>query len=178
MFKQEKGITLVSLVITIIVMLILAGVSMSMVMGDGSVLDQAQAAVENTELANVRDEISMAVAGAQTNYYATFANTSGRSSLAKELRNLKMKEFTSAEEVWVDGVAEAATTVTGGKIYYKLDSSDVWYVATIDIGTSGINVKNVQNAHDVDSTNFNDDGTLKAASFPLTADTDTVKLAD
>ena len=39
---NNKGITLVSLVITIIVMLILAGVSLSMVLGDGSVLDQAK----------------------------------------------------------------------------------------------------------------------------------------
>ena len=36
--NKQKGITLVSLVITIIVMLILAGVSLNMVMGDNSVL--------------------------------------------------------------------------------------------------------------------------------------------
>ena len=40
--KKEQGITLVSLVITIIVMLILAGVSLSMVTGDSSVLKNAQ----------------------------------------------------------------------------------------------------------------------------------------
>ena len=40
--KSNNGITLVSLVITIIVMLILAGVSLSMVTGDSSVLKQAQ----------------------------------------------------------------------------------------------------------------------------------------
>ena len=39
---KNRGITLVSLVITIIVMLILAGVSLSMVTGDSSVLKQAQ----------------------------------------------------------------------------------------------------------------------------------------
>ena len=39
--KNNTGITLVSLVITIIVMLILAGVSLSMIMGDNSVLLQA-----------------------------------------------------------------------------------------------------------------------------------------
>ena len=58
MFKQEKGITLVSLVITIIVMLILAGVSLSMVMGDSSVLDQATQAVDETERSTVKDEIT------------------------------------------------------------------------------------------------------------------------
>ena len=176
MFKQEKGITLVSLVITIIVMLILAGVSMSMVMGDGSVLDQAQAAVENTELANVRDEISMAVAGAQTNYYATFANTSGRSTLAKELRKLRKAEFTSAETVYVK-LAEAGTD---GEIFYKLDSSDVWYVAKVTVGDSGINVTEVINAakHSTLSAKFNADGTANgfAASDLGTAPTDYVEL--
>ena len=42
MLKQKKGITLVALVITIIVLLILAGVSISMVVGDNGVLTQAQ----------------------------------------------------------------------------------------------------------------------------------------
>ena len=40
--SRNKGITLVSLVITIIVMLILAGVSLSMLMGDNSLLERAQ----------------------------------------------------------------------------------------------------------------------------------------
>lgn len=168
MFKQEKGITLVSLVITIIVMLILAGVSMSMVMGDGSVLDQATAAVENTELANVRDEISMALAGAQTNYYATFANTSGRSTLKKELEKLKLSEFTSAEQVLVFAKEEGE-----GLIAYKLKSSQVWYMAEIDIGSSGISLTNVQNAAiytsvtGADDTKFDD----VTEQFTITAPT-------
>ena len=35
--KREKGITLVALVITIIVLLILAGVTLAMVMGDSGI---------------------------------------------------------------------------------------------------------------------------------------------
>lgn len=168
MFKQEKGITLVSLVITIIVMLILAGVSMSMVMGDGSVLDQATAAVENTELANVRDEISMAVAGAQTNYYATFANTSGRSTLTKELTKLKMKEFTSADKVYMDIDDSVATG--NGKVYYRLKSSQVWYIAEIEVGASGINVTSVQNAHKAEPATFTaEEGTNDSFACPSTA---------
>ena len=44
MFKSNKGITLVALIITIIVLLILAGVSISFVLNDG-ILDNAQNAV-------------------------------------------------------------------------------------------------------------------------------------
>ena len=63
--RKQTGITLVSLVITIIVMLILAGVSLSMVMGDSSALEQAKEAVENTNIGMVKDNISMAWASAK-----------------------------------------------------------------------------------------------------------------
>lgn len=42
--KNQKGITLVALVITIVVLLILAGVTISMVMGDNGVLKNSQKA--------------------------------------------------------------------------------------------------------------------------------------
>lgn len=45
MFKTEKGITLVALVITIIVLLILAGVTISLVLNNG-LIDRAQNSVQ------------------------------------------------------------------------------------------------------------------------------------
>ena len=42
--KKEKGITLIALVITIIVLLILAGVAISMITGDSSIMNKAQEA--------------------------------------------------------------------------------------------------------------------------------------
>ena len=53
--KNNTGITLVSLVITIIVMLILAGVSLSMIMGDNSVLKQASKATISQELSKIKE---------------------------------------------------------------------------------------------------------------------------
>ena len=49
--KQTKGITLIALVITIIVFLILASVSISMLTGENGILTQAQKAKEETEKA-------------------------------------------------------------------------------------------------------------------------------
>ena len=46
---KEKGITLIALVLTIIVLLILAGVSISMLTGDNGIISQAQRAKEMTE---------------------------------------------------------------------------------------------------------------------------------
>ena len=46
-FRKESGVTLIALVITIIVMLIIAGVSLSAITGkDGNMLDEAQRTVQ------------------------------------------------------------------------------------------------------------------------------------
>lgn len=42
MFKKEKGITLVALVVTIVVLLILAGVSISLILDNQGVINQAK----------------------------------------------------------------------------------------------------------------------------------------
>ena len=49
---RERGITLIALVITIIVLLILAGVAISALTGDSGILSNSEKAKENTALAN------------------------------------------------------------------------------------------------------------------------------
>lgn len=62
MLKGQKGITLVALVVTIIVLIILAGVSMALVLGNNGIVTKAQigasnykgaAANEKAELTNI-----------------------------------------------------------------------------------------------------------------------------
>ena len=48
--EKEKGITLIALVITIIVLLILAGVSIAMLTGDNGIITRANEASEKTKL--------------------------------------------------------------------------------------------------------------------------------
>ena len=45
---KEKGITLIALVVTIVILLILAGVSITVVFGDNGIIKMAQEAVERT----------------------------------------------------------------------------------------------------------------------------------
>ena len=54
--KNNTGITMVSLVVTIIVLIILAGVSINMLVGDNGIITLAQKAKENTELAQIEEE--------------------------------------------------------------------------------------------------------------------------
>ena len=58
-WKNTKGITLIALVVTIIVLIILAGVSINLVMGDNGIITMAQKAKENTELAQSEEEKQM-----------------------------------------------------------------------------------------------------------------------
>ena len=61
MLRNQKGITLVALVITIIVLLILAGVTISMVLGQNGILNQANQAKAENQKANVEEQVQMAV---------------------------------------------------------------------------------------------------------------------
>ena len=59
--KEQKGITLIALVITIIVLLILAGVSIAMLTGQNGILTQASSASDKTKLAEYVDKINLAL---------------------------------------------------------------------------------------------------------------------
>ena len=56
MLKKDNGITLVALIVTIIVLIILAGISINLILGDNGIITIAQKAKENTELSKVEEE--------------------------------------------------------------------------------------------------------------------------
>ena len=59
--KKAKGITLISLVITIIILLILAGVTLSLTLGDNGIITQAQKAKEAQEIAAIKEDFQLAI---------------------------------------------------------------------------------------------------------------------
>ncbi len=63
--KNEKGITLVALVVTIIVLLILAGVSLRLVAGNEGILSRSETAVKKSNTAQIKEEIDLALANAK-----------------------------------------------------------------------------------------------------------------
>ena len=68
--KTQKGITLIALVITIIVLLILAGVTINMVLGNDGIIGQAQGASEAQKMATVKEEIELWKANNETAKYS------------------------------------------------------------------------------------------------------------
>ncbi len=69
MLKNNKGITLIALVITIIVLLILAGVSIAMVTGQNGILNQASRAGAETQVAEAREMAGLDVSTLISDYY-------------------------------------------------------------------------------------------------------------
>ena len=59
--KEMKGITLVALVVTIVVLLILAGVSINTVLGDDGIIKKAKEAAEATKQASAEEEMNRLV---------------------------------------------------------------------------------------------------------------------
>ena len=63
--RENRGITLVALVVTIIVLIILAGVSIAMLVGENGIITQAQRAKEETEEAQEKEGIELALTTAK-----------------------------------------------------------------------------------------------------------------
>ena len=89
LLKKEVGITLIALVITIIVLLILAGVSIAMLTGDNGILTQANNAKIEQSHAAVKEGISLAYSEYQIEQKtAKVASTETISIPAKEEKSL------------------------------------------------------------------------------------------
>ena len=58
--KNKKGITLVALVVTIIVLIILAGVSINLVLGENGIITKATDAKENTIIGQEKEQVELA----------------------------------------------------------------------------------------------------------------------
>ncbi len=59
--KGEKGITLIALVITIIVLLILAGISIAMLLGDSGIITMATKAEQETKEAQLEESLNLMI---------------------------------------------------------------------------------------------------------------------
>ena len=57
--KKTRGITLVALVVTIVVLLILVGITINYTLGDNGIFKQATNAKEQTEIAVAREKLEM-----------------------------------------------------------------------------------------------------------------------
>ena len=132
--KSNRGITLVALVITIIVLLILAGVSISLVVGDNGIMTRAKDAGTKTNEADALESFKLSVASLTTEYTAKLYGGEELGTDEKTLvdyvatnisKDLQASECTIDEFKKTDG--NQSCTVTKGKgkvtIYYTVSTT-------------------------------------------------------
>ena len=116
-FKNNKGITLIALVITIIVLLILAGVSVSMLSGENGILNQATNAKKQTEQASTDEAVKLA---------ALSALTAGNGEMKLDVLSSELSEVAGKEIT----VTELPTVVAIGNNEYVIKSDGTTKRAT------------------------------------------------
>ena len=128
--NYKSGITLIALVITIIVLLVLAGVSISIVSGDNGVLTQAKNAVEVNREASAIEDVQMAWSSAKSQYLEDFV-TNSETDLDTYLTKAKLDQYLVGKgtietiEQDSDGVYTVGyRTVDQNKLYTLLVTND------------------------------------------------------
>ena len=106
--NDMKGITLIALVITIIVLLILAGISIAMLTGQNGILTQSQNAKEQTENSNNWEQVKLAVTAGK------LENITKGTDLNTAIQNELRKTDSAAT---VTGETEEKEITYFGKVY-------------------------------------------------------------
>ena len=110
-YKNKKGITLIALVITIIVLLILAGVTIATITSNESAPNKAVEARQKNEEGAAKDAATLLVAGKIQSYYE--AKYVDRTSNAGTILTYLEEELSTSKNVTTDGYK---IVVAGGRI--------------------------------------------------------------
>ena len=124
MFKEQKGITLIALVITIIVLLILAGVTIAMLTGENGILNRATKTEAVNAQAQATEQAKLAYMAVRTEIAAQMVedgnyNPSGtKATEQKKLTEVVKKDLvpatsvTTSTEGWIEVDGATAGTIT------------------------------------------------------------------
>ena len=115
---KERGITLIALVVTIIVLLILAGVTISLVLGQDGIFRKAEVAAQKTNEGQELDQVRLAVLEARTN------NIVDKTDLKTELENSINKVYpgSTVDQTGTGEDISYTITLPNGNTY-EVDSS-------------------------------------------------------
>ena len=112
MFKKERGITLVALVVTIVVLLILAGVSISMVLGNNGIVTKAQSSQAAQDKAYAREVVESGLKSVQIDVLTGAKTSADVSDVVAAIKDSNFVAGTAANTVKYTSKAGKAYTVT------------------------------------------------------------------
>ena len=131
MTNNNKGITLIALVITIIVLLILAGVSIAMLTGQNGILTQANSSKSTTAKAEAVEKINLALNAMKSEIYSqqvtnsTYAPATNATTADAAMITVLKKDFPTISTSAVEGdywYTVANSTIT---LHYKNTTQNV-----------------------------------------------------
>ncbi len=137
---KERGITLIALVITIIVLLILAGVTLSIVLHTG-IIDNSQKAVESFQIASAKEQIDMEIFGSYDGTGKININTLN-DNLIKNLKNVYFKGQILSE---TNRIEELPVVVTYNGVEVKIGNGSGKFTNMITANNYGDKVKYTAN---------------------------------
>ena len=113
--RKNKGITLIALVVTIIVLLILAGISISMLTGENGIIKKAAAAKEETNTSSELEYLQTKAYEILTEYYVGNKSKSENEYLLEKIGSIAGVTAVNAEKgtVTYNGKVYDLTQITG-----------------------------------------------------------------
>ena len=79
--SKERGITLIALVVTIVVLLILAGVSLNLILGNNGIITKAKESRTETRMAQIDEQVKLAIGDAYTEGLGSITDSGLKSAL-------------------------------------------------------------------------------------------------
>lgn len=138
--KENEGITLIALVVTIIVLLILAGVTIATLTGDNGILTKTNEAKEQTEIGKEKEIVKLA-----TTAVITTNNAIDKDSLQSELNKTAGDKKT---EVY-NYNQKLQVYFTDSKRYYEIDGNSNVELINVTNGEKKINIKCINSKNEV-----------------------------
>ena len=123
--KNEKGITIIALVITIIVLLILAGISIATITGDNGIINKSDEAKIETEISQYKEKLEVIKHGEYADDY-TVNLDKFLDKYADAVKKDKM--FQEAKEVTADHTNKVVIVVTKEGYRFEVTLEDTTYV--------------------------------------------------
>ena len=166
MLKNKKGITLIALVVTIVVLLILAGVTISLLLDENGIIAKSKDARTETRVSQIEDEVGMWKQHNFINKESNQAQESAETMLAnlisrklltedeidreQELITIKKKDGTIVKEISYSSVtiniSKAPETEKTGAVVLKVDSVEGMTMPNIDMSNGNEELNNFINS--------------------------------
>lgn len=137
--KNQKGITLIALVITIIVLLILAGISIAMLTGENGIITKATESTTNTKIGEAKEAVRLGVATIITENEGTLdKNTITAVNLKAAIQEANSNAEVKITEEDMDITGADGTPALQATLKTEVTIGDATYTCNVVIGTGKI----------------------------------------